>query len=56
MVLQIWWSQWDFPGFLKFLLICLVTLVLLLPVYDWLIRYTIVGRVLNGRRMRPDPK
>jgi len=37
----------------KFLLMCLAIALGLLIVYDLLIRYTFIGAMLNGRKMRP---
>jgi peptidoglycan/LPS O-acetylase OafA/YrhL len=54
-LLQIWFSGWQFPGPLKFVLICVLSTGLLLLSYRYLVRYTLIGTVLNGRRSRPTP-
>jgi len=40
---------------LKFAIIIGVSMALLLTSYQWGVRYTAIGRLLNGRRMRPLP-
>ncbi len=42
------------PGALKMVLVSVVATLLLLLVYQWLIRYMWIGRLLNGRRERPE--
>lgn len=44
--------DWPLPALVKFLLICLVTTGLLLLSYQYLVRYTWIGRMLNGPRER----
>jgi hypothetical protein len=51
-LLQFWVADWALPGVVKFAFITAVTMALLLASYEWCVRYTIVGTVLNGRRMR----
>ena len=51
--LQIAMANWPINGWLKFTLILLVNLLVLLPTYHWLVRYTWAGRILNGPRSRP---
>ena len=41
------------PWELKFPLILALAMALLLLSYRWLVRYSFVGAVLNGRRRRP---
>ena len=53
MGLQIWISDLDWPIFVKFTLVCTVTTGALLLVYEYLVRYTFIGAVLNGRKKRP---
>jgi len=45
--------DWPIPAFAKFLLIVVVVTVFLLWTYQALVRYTWLGRFLNGRRVRP---
>ena len=52
MGLQILLEDWAFPGILKFVLINVATMVLLLASYRYLVRYTWIGRILNGPRKR----
>ncbi len=54
MALQILVSGWDFPGPLKLLGILIVTTAVLLLTYQWFVRYTWIGAVLNGRKTRPE--
>lgn len=51
--LQAWVSTWDVPATLKFLLIVALTAAFLLSTYQFLVRYTVIGTVLNGKRTRP---
>ena len=44
--------DWDLPTALKFTLICVGVTALLLLTYRYLVRYTWVGALLNGRRSR----
>ena len=41
-----------YPSFMKFLFICTVTTGFLLVVYEYGIRYTPIGTLLNGKRTR----
>ncbi|MCS7470670.1 hypothetical protein NZK35_28800 [Stieleria sp. ICT_E10.1] len=50
---QYWVRDYPLPPFLKFLIVCVVTSVLLLLSYQLLIRYTPIGTLLNGKRNRP---
>ena len=51
-ILQFWVSDWPYPSFLKFLFICALTMGSLLLIYEYAIRYTWVGTMLNGKRTR----
>jgi peptidoglycan/LPS O-acetylase OafA/YrhL len=53
MVAQAAVSSWQLPAIVKFLLICTVTTSLLLASYQWFVRYTPIGTLLNGPRRRP---
>lgn len=50
MALQVAVSQLDWPWPIKFATILVVALPLMLASYHLLVRFTIVGVVLNGRR------
>jgi peptidoglycan/LPS O-acetylase OafA/YrhL len=45
--------DWPLPGVVKFLLICVVVTGVLLLTYQFMVRYTWIGALLNGRRRRP---
>ncbi|MBI2771650.1 MAG: acyltransferase family protein [Burkholderiales bacterium] len=51
-LLQIWIAGWAINGWLKLALMLAVTVAVLLPSYHWMVRYTWVGRLLNGERAR----
>ena len=53
MGLQIWISDLDWAIIVKFTFVCTVTTGGLLVCYEWLVRYTFIGAVLNGRKKRP---
>ncbi|WP_197440924.1 acyltransferase family protein [Thalassoglobus neptunius] len=52
-VAQILVRDWSAPAFLKFVLINVVVTGILLITYDKMVRYTWLGRLLNGPRTRP---
>lgn len=54
LVLQFWVQGWAVPGPLKFLLVVAITMAGLLASYEWCVRYTVIGAVLNGRKRRSD--
>jgi len=54
-VVQIWVSQWPVPSVFKLVFVCVITTALLLFSYRYLIRYTPVGTMLNGKRTLPSP-
>jgi peptidoglycan/LPS O-acetylase OafA/YrhL len=54
-VVQIWVSEWPLPSLIKVVIVCVVTTALLLLSYRYLIRYTPVGTMLNGKRTLPSP-
>lgn len=47
--------DWPVSPFLKFALVCGVSTGILLLSYQTLVRYTLLGRLLNGPRTRPKP-
>jgi peptidoglycan/LPS O-acetylase OafA/YrhL len=49
-VLQIWIADWPLNGWLKLLMILSITTAILLPSYHTMVRYTWIGRILNGPR------
>jgi len=51
MALQVAVSQLDWPGLVKFAVIMLVSLPVMFAGYQYLVRYSFIGVVLNGRRM-----
>lgn len=50
---QSWVRDYPLSPFLKFLIVCVVTSALLLLSYQLFIRYTPIGTLLNGKRIRP---
>jgi peptidoglycan/LPS O-acetylase OafA/YrhL len=46
-------SGWPLPGLVKGALVTVATVVVLLASYEWCVRYTFVGAILNGRKYRP---
>ena len=45
--------NWQIPAAAKFGLVCVVVTAILLLSYEYLVRYTLVGTMLNGRKTRP---
>ena len=45
---------WQIPVAAKFGLVCVVVTAILLLSYEYLVRYTLVGTMLNGKKTRPD--
>lgn len=52
MALQTLVAQWSLPWFVKYAAVLLVAFPIMLVTYQWLVRYTFVGAILNGRRYR----
>ncbi len=52
MIIQIWVSDWPWPSFVKLIFICAMTVIPLLLIYEYVVRYTWVGTMLNGKRTR----
>ncbi len=46
-------ANWPLPAFVKLLLVCVGVIGFLLFTYHYLVRYTWIGRLLNGPRRRP---
>ena len=55
MLLQIWVSDWSWPSAVKLLGICTVSTVALLLIYEYAVRYTWIGTMLNGKKTRRNP-
>ncbi len=51
--LQAIMRDWPIPAFAKLTLLCVVTCAVLLASYQWCVRYTPIGTLLNGPRQRP---
>lgn len=49
---QILFSNWDIEIYVKFPLICFITALTLIIIYQYFIRYTFIGTLLNGPRKR----
>ncbi|MBO6514609.1 MAG: acyltransferase family protein [Phycisphaerales bacterium] len=52
-VVQVWVLNWDAPSWMKFAVVTLSVFVVLLVSYRYLIRYSPIGTMLNGKRQRP---
>jgi peptidoglycan/LPS O-acetylase OafA/YrhL len=52
MALQTVVAQWSLPWFIKYAAVLLVAFPIMLVTYQWLVRYTFLGAILNGRRYR----
>lgn len=48
--------DWNLPAEAKFLLISVVVTALLLLSYQFLVRYTLIGTLLNGKKVRPSAR
>ncbi|MDG2221521.1 MAG: acyltransferase family protein [Rubripirellula sp.] len=51
-LLQSWMADWPVPSGLKLLAICSITTVSLLLCYEAFVRYTLIGTLLNGKKVR----
>jgi len=52
--IQYWLRDWRMPALIKFLTSCVLVTGLLLVIYQLVVRYTWIGRLLNGPRKRPE--
>ena len=52
MFVQAMISTWNMPSFPKFLIACAATTLPLLLIYEFVVRYTFIGTLLNGKRTR----
>ena len=50
--LQVWVSPWPWPSVLKLLFVCTLTTGVLMLLYATMVRYSVIGTVLNGRKHR----
>lgn len=50
--LQMFTRSLPIPSLLKFVLVCVVACAILLLSYEWLVRYTPIGTLLNGKKTR----
>lgn len=50
---QVLVRDWNIPALAKFLLVCGAVSAILLVTYHFLVRYTPIGTLLNGKRERP---
>ena len=48
--LQVWMAEWQAPGLAKFLLLNSLAFAVLFASYHYLVRSSLIGQVLNGRR------
>ena len=57
LVIAIQWflRDWEIFSFIKFLLTCIIVSPILLTSYHFFVRYTTIGKLLNGKRQR-EPK
>jgi peptidoglycan/LPS O-acetylase OafA/YrhL len=45
-------KDWPLPGLVKWVLVTAATVAVLLASYEWGVRYTFIGAILNGRKYR----
>jgi peptidoglycan/LPS O-acetylase OafA/YrhL len=45
-------KDWELPGLVKWVLVTVATMTVLLASYEWCVRYTFIGALLNGRKYR----
>jgi ABC-type multidrug transport system ATPase subunit/peptidoglycan/LPS O-acetylase OafA/YrhL len=50
--LQIWVGHWSLHWAVKYPLILVISFAVLFASYHWLVRYTVIGQLLNGRKHR----
>jgi len=44
---------WPISAWAKFSLVCVVVTGVLLVAYEYMVRYTLIGTMLNGKKTRP---
>jgi hypothetical protein len=55
MAIQIMVMSWNMPSYIKLILLCVVVTPILLISYEYMVRYTWIGAMLNGRKHRQAP-
>jgi peptidoglycan/LPS O-acetylase OafA/YrhL len=45
-------KDWPLPGLVKWVIVTAATMAVLLASYEWCVRYTFIGAILNGRKYR----
>jgi ABC-type multidrug transport system ATPase subunit/peptidoglycan/LPS O-acetylase OafA/YrhL len=50
--LQVWVGHWSLHWGIKFPFILVTSFAILFATYHWLVRYTVIGQLLNGRKLR----
>jgi len=55
-LLQAWLRGWNLSPFVKFTVACVLTTMILLVVYEYMVRYSWIGSFLNGPRKRQKVK
>lgn len=50
MALQVWVSQWAWPAEIKYVMILGLSIPMMLVSYEFLVRFTFIGGLLNGRK------
>lgn len=51
-VLEFVVKDWPLPGLLKCASVTVMTMAVLMASYEWCVRYTLIGAILNGRKHR----
>jgi hypothetical protein len=54
-LIQVLVRDWNAPSVLKLGVICAITLAVLLVIYEYGVRYTFIGTMLNGKKYRQKP-
>ncbi len=52
-VVQVWVLNWDAPSWMKFTVVTSSVFIVLIVSYRYLVRYTPIGTMLNGKRLPP---
>ena len=51
-IIQFWVSDWPLPSFIKLMVVCIATTLLLLISYRYFIRHSAIGTMLNGKKFK----